>query len=180
MVYITVFLSLLSLFLSINCSELETDKAIKNISVEYDDEGYPTPISLKKALLEEYFNPSDDETISIEQISQKNYTGRMYVVTIHKNGLTAPILYLRIDFNCQVRQELVAIEKESIDQEYIKKSDNEGIYPVFIPENLPINILIENLFCYKDQNENIRTIELISITHELSVENENYTMSDIT
>lgn len=166
MVYITILLSLLSMYPSIYCSELQTNRTIKNISVECDQKGYPTSVSLKKALLEEYFNPADDEIISVQQISQENYAQRMFVVMIHKNGLIIPILYLRINFDSQVTQGLVEIQEETIVQENLKKSDNDGIYPIFIPDNLPISIWIENLFTYKDQNGNIRTIELISITDE--------------
>lgn len=133
-------------------------KEIKNIAIEYDQDGLPLPESLKKVLFDKHLNEQDQNSIFIEKLLQENNYEALYLVKIHNN----PIFYLKIRFDDQVNTTVNEIV--SLDQT-IKKSDYDGSYPFFIPDNLPISILLENLFSYQDQENNKRFIEIFLIAN---------------
>lgn len=156
MIHTVIFLLLINFFSIAHSCESKQNIITKHSTLEYDQQGYPTPRSLKNYMLLEYFSETNPDLITIEKISQAD-SFCIYAVKIEN----VTVAYVKIINDAQDGL-FTTIDNEELIKE-IKKSDNKDIYPFFIPDNLPISIWIEDLFSYQDQHNTKKVIAVFSI-----------------
>lgn len=153
MILVTILLSFLSFYVSIQATEINEHNArFKNISIIYDEHGYPSLKALKATLIEQYFNTIDTDMIFIEQVSDL-----MYLVKFQKDMRTTPLFYLKIVPKNMPIHKYPAIKTDI---------DPDTTYPIFVPDNLPITIWIESIMSYKNSSNNTKRIQAVLVINE--------------
>jgi len=160
MIYRTFLITLLSILTHIPAESQYNKVLVKEIFVEYDQDGYPMPSSLKKAIIEQYFDESDEDKISVQQVFGGYYTERMYVVKLQKERNEIPVFYLKISRNAHSTQRLIDIKEGWIYQDMAREIESD---------NLAIIVWIENVFTYTDPKGTIKTIEVTYAVSESSL-----------